>query len=89
MEKILSLLRAHPAGMTSIELAQSLGWSRVAVAATLKSMKRSGLIQGADVYRDGAAVLQLRTRPLQMNIFHPARRRVTRSRQHLAIATGK
>jgi DNA-binding IclR family transcriptional regulator len=74
MESILSLLRAHPAGLTSVELAQSLGWSRAAVGRTLQAMKRVALIQGAGTLRDGAAVVQLRTRPLQLNIFR--RRRV-------------
>lgn len=78
MEKILALLRAHPAGMTSIEVAQSLGWSRVAVVSTLKSMKRAALIQGAGTLRGGAAVLQLRTRPVQLNIFRAKRRGTTK-----------
>jgi DNA-binding IclR family transcriptional regulator len=69
MERILALLRANPAGLTSAELAQALGWSRVAVASTLKAMKRAASIQGAGIHRDGAAVLQLRTRPLQLNFF--------------------
>jgi DNA-binding IclR family transcriptional regulator len=75
MEKILSLLRAHPSGITSVEIAQSLGWSRAAVAATLRSMKRAALIQGAGMHRDGAAVVQLRTRPLQLNISRRPQRR--------------
>jgi DNA-binding IclR family transcriptional regulator len=84
MERILALLRAHPEGMTSIELANALGWSRVAVAATLKSMKRSALIQGGGVHRDGAAVLQLRSRPLQMNFFRGRKRSKTISERQIA-----
>jgi|GEM_PF-6820014 DNA-binding IclR family transcriptional regulator len=78
MEKILALLRAHPAGMTSVEVAQALGWSRVAVAATLKAMKRAALIQGAGMHRDGAGVVQLRSRPLQLNFFRRSNGRTTR-----------
>jgi DNA-binding Lrp family transcriptional regulator len=69
MEKILALLRAHPAGMTSVELARALGWSRAAVGRTLRAMKMAVLIQGSGVHRGGAAVVQIRTRPLQLNIF--------------------
>jgi DNA-binding IclR family transcriptional regulator len=69
MERILALLRAHPEGLTSAELARALGWSRIATTATLKAMKRRALIQGTGFHRDGAAVLQLRTRPLQLNFF--------------------
>jgi DNA-binding IclR family transcriptional regulator len=84
MEKILALLRAHPSGMTSIELAQALGWSRVAVASTLKAMKRAALIQGSGSHRDGAAVLQLRSRPLQMNFFRQRKRSKTISERLIA-----
>jgi hypothetical protein len=63
--------------LTSAELAQALGWSRVAVASTLKAMKRRALIQGAGIHRDGAGVVQLRTRPLQMNFFRTKRKRST------------
>jgi DNA-binding IclR family transcriptional regulator len=69
MEKIMALLRANPDGMTTVDLASALGWSRAAVATTLKAMKRHALIQGNGVSREGAAIVAMRTRPLQMNIF--------------------